>query len=141
MRYVEIFEEESLLGDYTENDARIDSKVSEWLAELKGQLPAEKTAKRYHEQADGLLDDLHAFVERTNSLAELKRNSGRDLSPTNRDKLQVIRESLASADDALESLLTTETKETDEELARKRKAEARDRRLAEANLRAKTFED
>ncbi len=61
----------------------------------------------YADQAEAVLAAVNDLVARTKSLADLRRNEGRDLSEANRERIKAIHESLVETTSDLKALLVS----------------------------------
>jgi hypothetical protein len=95
-----------------------------------------KSDSTYADQAEAVLVAVDALVVRTKSLADLRRKEGRELSETNRDRMETLHASLAEAADNLKELLV-DTEPVDKASAEKAYVEFTrlNFEFAEANLR------
>lgn len=73
-------------------------------------------SRSFADEGEAALAVVESFTERAQSLADLRRKDGRDLSDTNRERLEAIGGSLKDAAVAIESLLSVQEK-TEEEPA------------------------
>lgn len=65
-----------------------------------------KSASTYAEDAEHVLADVQAFIERSKSLADLRVKEGRTLSQANRERIDSVMAAARTAMDDLEKLLT-----------------------------------
>jgi len=76
-----------------------------------------KAGLPYSDEAEAALAAVESWVERTKSLADLRRKEGRDLSEGNRKRLEALIEPLSSIKADLEGLLTEPSDENREKAA------------------------
>jgi hypothetical protein len=96
--------------NWTAAQARAHCKYNEGsfepASENSSQSRAEDTeGVTYSEQAEAALAAVKELLDRTKSLADLRRKEGRDLSPANRERISNLRKDIESIDSELKSLL------------------------------------